>query len=122
MKIYSEWTLRGMNSDDMLKQLKDYIDLLKKDKEAYAKRLREYNKDEKIVELEREIERLWDNSIYVCIGKEKELYDEFKKDHYKSCGTSDIIITLSPIGIGTVIKVKCPVCGEEEDITDINCW
>ena len=46
MKIYSEWTLRGMNPDDMLKQLKDYIDLLKKDKEAYAKELRDYNKYE----------------------------------------------------------------------------
>ena len=34
MKTYSEWKLRGMNPDDMLKQLKDYIDLLKEDKEA----------------------------------------------------------------------------------------
>ena len=122
MKTYSEWKLRGMNPDDVLKQLKDYIDLLKKDKEAYAKKLREYNKDEEIVKLKKEIERLWDNSIYVCIGKEKELYDEFKKDHYKSCGTSDIIITLAPVGIGTVIKVKCPICGEEVDITDTDCW
>ena len=55
MKIYSEWTLRGMNSDDMLKQLKDYIDLLKKDKEAYAKELREYDKDEEIVKLKKRL-------------------------------------------------------------------
>lgn len=55
MKIYSEWTLRGMNSDDMLKQLKDYIDLLKKDKEAYAKELREYDKDEEIVRLKKRL-------------------------------------------------------------------
>ena len=55
MKIYSEWTLRGMNPDDMLKQLKDYIDLLKKDKEAYAKELREYDKDEEIVKLKKRL-------------------------------------------------------------------
>ena len=61
MKIYSEWTLRGMNSDDMLKQLKDYIDLLKKDKEAYAKQLREYEKDEVIDKLKKEIERTYNN-------------------------------------------------------------
>lgn len=122
MKIYSEWTLRGMNSDDMLKQLKDYIDLLKKDKEAYAKELREYDKDEEIVRFKKEIERLWNNSIYVCIGKEKEMYNEFKTKHYKSCGTSNTIIELTPTGIGTVIRVKCPICGEEVDITDIDCW
>ena len=55
MKTYSEWKLRGMNPDDMLKQLKDYIDLLKKDKEAYAKELREYDKDEEIVKLKKRL-------------------------------------------------------------------
>ena len=99
MKINSEWKLRGMNPDDVLKQLKDYIDLLKK-----------------------EIERLWNNSIYVCVGNEKEMYNEFKTKHYKSCGTSNTIIELTPTGIGTAIKVKCPICGEEVDITDTNCW
>ena len=122
MKIYSEWTLRGMNPDDMLKQLKDYIDLLKKDKEAYAKELREYNKDEEIVKLKKEIERLYDNSIHICVGNEKEMYNEFKTKHYKSCGTSNTIIELTPTGIGTAIKVKCPICGEEVDITDTDCW
>ena len=122
MKINSEWKLRGMNPDDMLKQLKDYIDLLKEDKEAYAKKLREYNKDEEIVKLKKEIERLHDNSIYICIGNEKEMYNEFKTKHYKSCGTSNTIIELTPTGIGTAIKVKCPICGEAGDITDTNCW
>ena len=40
MKTYSEWKLRGMNPDDVLKQLKDYLDLLQQDQEAYAKKIR----------------------------------------------------------------------------------
>ena len=65
MKINSEWKLRGMNPDDMLKQLKDYIDLLKKDKEAYAKELREYDKDEEIAKLKKKNKKKRNNSIYV---------------------------------------------------------
>lgn len=43
--------------------------------------------------------------------------------HWKSCNNpSNFIYDLTGTGIGTVIKIKCPVCGEEQDITDYDCW
>ena len=28
----------------------------------------------------------------------------------------------TPLGIGTSIKIKCPYCGKEKNITDISSW
>jgi len=41
--------------------------------------------------------------------------------HTRASGNT-YIYTLTGTGIGACIKVKCPVCGEEEDITDISSW
>ena len=49
-------------------------------------------------------------------------FKEFKHSHYKSCGTSDVWILLSTTGIGTAIKLKCPKCLAELDITDCEHW
>ena len=60
--------------------------------------------------------------MQVLSDKEMSQFREFKHSHYKSCGTSDVWVLLSPTGIGTIIKLKCPKCGEEVDITDIDSW
>ena len=72
--------------------------------------------------LNKELERYRKNSLEVLSDKEMLQFKEFKYSHYKSCGTSDVWVLLSPTGIGTAIKLKCPKCGEELDITDINHW
>jgi hypothetical protein len=28
----------------------------------------------------------------------------------------------TPTGIGTSVTIKCPYCGKEKDITDVDCW
>ena len=121
-----DMVLRGKKIEDTLVLLKKQIDLLQKDKEDYRKDYinakQEVYKDEVIERLNKELERYRNNSLQLLSDKEMLRFKEFKHSHYKSCGTSDVLVLLSPTGIGTVIKLKCPKCGEEVDITDIDCW
>ena len=118
--------LRGKKIEDTLVLLKKQIDLLQKDKESYRKDYinakQEVYKDEVVERLNKELERYRNNSLEVLSNKEMLQFKEFKHSHYKSCGTSDVWVLLSPTGIGTAIKLKCPKCGEEVDITDIDHW
>ena len=125
-KRAEEMMLRGKKIEDTLDLLKKQIDLLQKDKEDYRKNYinarDEVYKDEVIERLNKEIERYRKNSLQVLSDKEMSQFKEFKYSHYKTCGTSDVCVLLSPTGIGTVIKLKCPKCLAELDITDIDHW
>ena len=126
LKRGEEMILRGKKIEDTLVLLKKQIDLLQKDKEDYRKDYinakQEVYKDKVIERLNKELERYRENSLQVLSDKEISQFREFKHSHYKSCGINDVLVFLSPTGIGTVIKIKCPECGEEVDITDINHW
>ena len=121
-----DMTLRGKKIEDTLDLLKKQIDLLQKDKEDYRKDYinakQEVYKDEVVERLNKELERYRNNSLQVLSNKEMSQFKEFKHSHYKSCGTNDVCVLLSPTGIGTIIKLKCPKCKEELDITDIDSW
>ena len=125
-KRAEEMILRGKKIEDTLDLLKKQIDLLQKDKEDYRKDYinakQEIYKDEVVERLNKELERYRNNSLQVLSDKEISQFREFKYNHYKSCKTNDVLVFLSPTGIGTVIKIKCPKCGEEVDITDIDHW
>ena len=125
-KRAEEMVLRGKKIEDTLVLLKKQIDLLQKDKEDYRKDYinakQEVYKDEVVERLNKELERYRKNSLQVLSDKEMLEFKEFKHSHYESCGTSDVWVLLSPTGIGTAIKLKCPKCGEEVDITDIDHW
>ena len=125
-KRAEEMVLRGKKIEDTLVLLKKQIDLLQKDKEDYRKDYinarDEVYKDEVVERLNKELERYRNNSLQVLSDKEMSQFKEFKYNHYKNCGTSDVWILLSPTGIGTIIKLKCCECGEEVDITDIDSW
>ena len=125
-KRAEEMRLRGKKIEDTLDLLKKQIDLLQKDKEDYKKDYinakQEVYKDEVIERLNKELERYRENSLQVLSDKEMSQFREFKHSHYKSCGTNDVCVLLSPTGIGTIIKLKCPKCSEEVDITDIDSW
>ena len=125
-KRAEEMRLRGKKIEDTLDLLKKQIDLLQKDKEAYREDYinarQEVYKDEVVERLNKELERYRNNSLQVLSDKEMLQFKEFKYSHYKSCGTSDVWVLLSPTGIGTAIKLKFPKCGEELDITDCDHW
>ena len=125
-KRAEEMVLRGKKIEDTLVLLKKQIDLLQKDKEDYRKDYinarDEVYKDEVVERLNKELERYRKNSLQVLSDKEMSQFREFKYNHYKTCGTNDVCVLLSPTGIGTIIKLKCPKCKEELDITDIDNW
>ena len=126
MKRAEEMMLRGKKIEDTLDLLKKQIDLLQKDKEDYRKDYinarQEVYKDEVVERLNKELERYRNNSLQVLSDKEISQFREFKYNHYKSCKTNDVLVFLSPTGIGTIIKLKCPKCSEEVDITDCDHW
>ena len=126
LKRGEEMILRGKKIEDTLDLLRKQIDLLQKDKEDYRKDYinarQEVYKDEVVERLNKELERYRKNSLEVLSDKEMLQFREFKHSHYKSCGTNDVYVLLSPTGIGTIIKLKCPKCGKELDITDCDHW
>ena len=60
--------------------------------------------------------------------KEKQAYEQFEEEHmhdrliskYNGGRTPYLIPTGT--GIGTLLKVVCPICGESKDITDMEVW
>jgi hypothetical protein len=54
---------------------------------------------------------------------EQKRYEEFKKSHYsKHPFRGGVPVTITPTGIGIHVKVKCPSCGKEKDITNYAIW
>jgi len=58
--------------------------------------------------------------------KEQETNERFRRKHFESCQKmnrcSSFEYVLTGTGIGTAISIRCPVCGEEENITDYDNW
>lgn len=66
---------------------------------------------------------------FTITGTELEAVEEFKTKHRASCVSKQNLTageywsyTFIPGGIGTVTIVKCNLCGEEEDVTDVSKW
>lgn len=60
--------------------------------------------------------------------KEKDAYDDFTERHMhqrmtlRAQGGKAPYLIPTGTGIGTILYVKCPICGEEENITDMEVW
>jgi len=60
--------------------------------------------------------------------KEKDAYDDFERRHMhdriesKYNGGRAPYLIPTGTGIGTILHVKCPICGAEENITDTEMW
>lgn len=73
-------------------------------------------------------ERLEFSYGFFSSQKELDAYNDFTKRHihnrlaskYNSGRAPYLIPTTT--GIGTILRVVCPICGESEDITDMEVW
>jgi len=60
--------------------------------------------------------------------KEKKAYEKFEERHMHDRLTSRFnggkcpYLIPTETGIGTILRVACPICGESEDITDVGAW
>ena len=96
------------------------------------KKLREEGKEMSDEQLRRENERLKERLLlsYGEFSSTKEMtaYEEFVKRHMhdrlvsRANGGRAPYLIPTGTGIGTNLKVVCPICGAIEDITDLEAW
>lgn len=111
------------NIQQSLNSIKQAANYLMRDNKALRATLNKYNKDVEIKAKDDEIRSIQQRSISVLSPVEYERDKEFRERHYQICKNgSHFIYDLQGTGIGTVVKIRCLVCGVEEDITDTSCW
>ena len=59
---------------------------------------------------------------YRLEGSELSAYQTFIREHHKECDGNVQVCFSNESGIGTSIRLYCPKCGTEVDITDVESW
>lgn len=111
--------------DNCLEEMREINESQQSTIEYLREKLRTYDKEKEIAERDEEISRLRNHSIYVMSDKEMDADVRFRTKHWKDTGCKNgnhYIYDLVGTGFGTDIRIICPVCGESENITDINSW
>ena len=96
---------------------------------ALLEQLRTYSETEEIQKRDKLIDDMRRRALYIMSENEYEDDKGFRNYHYRlhnngksKSGGNTYIYELSGTGIGTCIKIKCPICGQEADITDYGSW
>lgn len=110
-----------IEKEHTIKKIDKFMTELINENEKLNYELKNFNKDEEIQKLMNEIQELRQKSIYMLNDKEHKDFNIFKEEHGKKCNTYPTII-INGTGLGDIIKLHCPICNEEKDITDISCW
>ena len=115
--------------DRSYQKVREIIDDLERENAELTERLRTFSETEEIRKRDEKIDDLYHRSLLLM--SEKELHSEraFRTRHYElhnggksKTGSNTYIYTISGTGLGPTIQIKCPICGEEEDITDFESW
>lgn len=89
----------------------------------FRKKCEAFRKDNEIQKLEKKAAELRMYSIHVLSEKEYINDTAFRKAHCMSCRNEGTFqYELTETGAGTIIFVRCPVCGKSKDITDTSSW
>ena len=127
-EIWEKAILRGKDVKKMLQELSNKIELMQEDHddlvESYRKLKDEKFKDEEIKRLKEELDFYQRNTLVTLSDKQRENARRFQKEHYENCETGMISFkyTIIPTGIGNVVEIRCPKCGEILDLTDYDLW
>ena len=127
-EMWEKAILRGKDVKEMLQELSDKIELMQEDHddlvESYRKLKDEKFKDEEIKRLKEELDFYQRNTLVTLSDKQRENARRFQKEHYENCETGMISFkyTIIPTGIGNVVEIRCPKCGEILDLTDYDLW
>ena len=127
-EMWEKAMLRGKDVKKMLQELSDKIELMQEDYddlvESYRKLKDEKFKDEEIKRLKEELDFYQRNTLVTLSDKQRENARRFQKEHYENCETGMISFkyTIIPTGIGNVVEIRCPKCGEILDLTDYDLW
>lgn len=104
----------------MFDSVKSYIDRIKRQRDHLRMELKKYKSDEKITELENEIDDLKSNSLFIFSEDEKKEEIKFKKEHRKC--DANIYYYFEGTELGVAVELKCSQCGLFKDITDYSRW
>ena len=127
-EMWEKAILRGKDVKKMLQELSDKIELMQEDHndlvESYRKLKDEKFKDEEIKRLKEELDFYQRNTLVTLSDKQRENARRFQKEHYENCetGMMSFKYTIIPTGIGNVVEIRCPKCGEILDFTDYDLW
>ena len=127
-EMWEKAILRGKDVKEILQELSDKIELMQEDHndlvESYRKLKDEKFKDEEIKRLKEELDFYQRNTLVTLSDKQRENARHFQKEHYENCETGMISFkyTIIPTGIGNVVEIRCPKCGEILDLTDYDLW
>ena len=127
-EMWEKAILRGKDVKKMLQELSDKIELMQEDHddlvESYRKLKDEKFKDEEIKRLKEELDFYQRNTLVTLSDKQRENARRFQKEHYENCdtGMTSFKYTIIPTGIGNVVEIRCPKCGEILDLTDYDLW
>lgn len=116
--------------DDVLYDLRNTFNAMQDIIDESKKTINEWNKDEEIQKAQNEAKYWREHSLCHLSDKELERLSKFQEKHYKKCAEplnnkragNTYIYELTGTGIGTIIKVTCPICRGSEDITDTSSW
>ena len=113
---------------DTVKFYQDRADNLIKANQVLIDNARTYV-DEQLKKENDELKRRLSLCI-VELASDKELaaYNAFSKKHQDCRSNAKTFLGMMPfviqnnVGVGNISKVKCPICGDTEDITDTGVW
>lgn len=109
--------------DKLLEKLRESYNEVKSELGECRKTIEEWNSDIEIKKVRDELEGIRSRALLIMSARELELAKDFREMHYKSCKNgSTYRYELCGTGVGTAITIICPVCGEEKNITDYECW
>ena len=115
---------------DLLARVQEEYDWMKESKKEMYNIMQEWDKDAEIQKAKDEVRQLRKNALLILSDKEKEEETEFRNWHWKHCAEplhsktkgNTYIYEISGTGLGAIIKITCPICGQTKDITDIESW
>lgn len=108
--------------DQHLSALRAEHERLLEDNQRLRKQLHDWNEEEALDELVKELVDARRRSLTQLTDAEIDAADSFRSEHYEKCHKYQFGYFMDNTGIGRVLEIQCCVCGEKKDITDYEAW
>lgn len=115
---------------ECLDAVKYQYDHMERAYEEALERVRTFRKDEEIQKANARADYAYSHSLYTMSDKEMEAEKVFRAEHWEKCAEplhskakgNTYLYRLTGTGLGTVIEIGCPLCGEWRDVSDVDSW
>lgn len=103
-------------------------DRLNDENKSLMERIASFNEADEIKKHADAVKDIRKRSLLVMTEKEVQSEIRFRDEHTHFRGTkmslfhSTFQYEITGTGVGTILKIRCPQCGQEQDITDYDAW